>query len=249
MSNLSIVSGALPELEDALADAVTAAGQGDPLAPVTVVVGQLLLRPYLRRMLAARGVPQINVDYVRPHELAQRLAGARAFERTRLSPGAERLLVREVAEGARGYFGAVAGREGFAEALGRLFRDLEMGAFDGKGFRSAVERVSNEPGANADKLRELSRLYGVFRQRLGEFARAADDYRDADPARLEGPLLVYGVWANVREVDQLLFEQLANAGAEMTLFLPASGGARRRRRAVPRAHGGERRRHARTARR
>ncbi|TAK65186.1 MAG: PD-(D/E)XK nuclease family protein [Dehalococcoidia bacterium] len=222
MSRLRIVTGALPELEDALAEAVAGARQDDPLAPVTVVVGHVLLRPYLRRTLAARGVPQINVGYVRPHELAQQLAGARAFERTRLTPGAERLLVREVVDGAGGYFQAVAGREGFADALGRLFRDLEMGAFDSGGFRSAVERASSDPGANAEKLRELARLYGVYHQRLERFARAADDFRDADPARLEGPLLVYGVWANVRELEARLLERLAAAGAGVTIFLPAS---------------------------
>ncbi len=225
MSNLRIITGELPGLEDALAEAVAGARRGDPLAPVTVVVGHVLLRPYLRRTLALRGVAQINVAYARPHELAQRLAGPGAFDRPRLTPGAERLLVREVGEGARGYFEAVGGREGFAEALGRLFRDLEMGAFDADGFNSAVERVAGEPGANAPKLRELARLYGVFRQRLAGFARAADDYANADPARFEGPLLVYGVWANVRELEARLLERLAAAGTDITVLMPSTGGA------------------------
>jgi ATP-dependent helicase/nuclease subunit B len=225
MSNLRMITGALPQLEDALAEAIAAARRRDALAPITVVIGHVLMRPYLRRTLALRGMPQINVHYVRPHELAQQLAGGRAFDRPRLTPGAERLLVREVAEGARGYLAAIAGREGFAEALGRLFRDLEMGAFDAGGFRSAVERVSGEADANGAKLRELARLYSVFRDRLDGFARAADDYRDADPARVEGPLLVYGVWANVRELELRLIERLAAVGVDVTIFLPASGGA------------------------
>ena len=225
MPHVRIIAGALPELEDALAEAVESARKGDPLAPVTVVAGHVLLRPYLRRMLAARGVAQINVDYLRPHELAQRLARGDPSDRTRLSPGAERLLVREVAGGAEGYFAGVAGREGFADALGHLFRDLELGGFDAAGFAAAVAAVARQSNANAGKLRELARLYAAYMARTGAFARAADDYRNADPARLDGPLLAYGVWANVREMDLRLFERLAGAGVDLTMFLPAAGGA------------------------
>ena len=41
-------------------------------------------------------------------------------------------------------YGSIGAKE-IAEALGRLFRDLEMGAFDADGLRTAVERVSAEP--------------------------------------------------------------------------------------------------------
>ncbi len=225
MSPPSIVSGDLPELEDALAEAVASARAAGPLAPVTVVIGHVLLRPYLRRMLAARGIAQMNVHYVRPHELAQRLAAGASAAGPRLSPGAERLLVREVAAGARGYFGGIANREGFAEALGRVFRDLELGGFDATAADRAVAAVARQTDANGDKLRELARLYGTYLERTKHVSRSADDYRNADPARLEGPLLVYGVWSQVRELEMRLFERLARAGAAITFFLPASGGA------------------------
>jgi hypothetical protein len=178
-----------------------------PLAPVTVVVGHAL-QPYCGACWA-RGIAQINVHYVRPHELAQRLAGGASGSAPRLSPGAERLLVREVAASARGYFGGIANREGFAEALGRVFRDLELGGFDAAGADRAVAEVARQPDANGDKLRELVRLYGAYLDRTKHVARSADDYRNADPARLEGPLLVYGVWSQVRELEMRLFERLA----------------------------------------
>ena len=130
----SLVTGSIAQLEDALADAMTSARAGDPLAPVTVLVGHVLLRPYLRRALALRGVPQINVRYVRPHELAQEMSREDASLRAmpRLTPAAERLLVRDVAATASGYFAKIAHRDGFVDALGRLFRELELGGFSGR---------------------------------------------------------------------------------------------------------------------
>ncbi|MBI5285506.1 MAG: hypothetical protein HY874_10475, partial [Chloroflexi bacterium] len=224
MASPRIISGTLPALEDALAEAVALArGGDDPLAPVTVVVGHVLLRPYLRRMLAARGIPQINVEFVLPHEFARRLAPA-SPARPRLSPGAEGLLVREIAAGAGGYFREIAGREGFAEALGRLFRDLERGGFSDGGFAAAAAAVKRGSGANGAKLDALCALYREFLRRTESFARPAADYRDADPARIEGPVLVYGLWAQARELDLLLLDRVARAGVDLTILLPASGG-------------------------
>ena len=100
MPPAEIVTGTLSELEDALADAVVHAREPDPLAPVTVLVGHVLLKRYLPRMLAARGIGQINVRFVRPNELAESLSPESDRERARLSPAAERLLVRRVAASA-----------------------------------------------------------------------------------------------------------------------------------------------------
>ncbi len=218
MPPAEIVTGALVQIEDALADAVQRARAADPLAPVTVLVGHVLLRPYLRRMLAARGIAQLNVNFVQPHELAEQLAPAGAAPRQALSPGANRLLVREIAASAQGYFGGVAVREGFSDALGRLFRELELGGFSAVGFARTAADVSQRPGANAAKLNELARLYGDYQRRRAPFATHAERFEDADPARLEGPLLVYGLWSPP-ELQLRMIERLA-AAAEVTAFLP-----------------------------
>ena len=70
MPPAEIVTGTLSELEDALADAIARARKHDPLAPVTVLVGHVLLKRYLPRMIAARGIAHINVRFLRPNELA-----------------------------------------------------------------------------------------------------------------------------------------------------------------------------------
>src|SRR5437660_8611255 len=108
MPPAEIVTGTLADIEDAFADAVVAARERDRLAPVTVMVGHVLLKRYLPRMLATRRIAQINVRYVRPNELAEQLSPNIDAERARLSPAAERLLVREVSATASGYFATIA---------------------------------------------------------------------------------------------------------------------------------------------
>ncbi|HYM15239.1 MAG TPA: PD-(D/E)XK nuclease family protein [Dehalococcoidia bacterium] len=222
MPPAEIVTGALPELEDALADAVAEARRRDPLGAVTVLVDNVLLRPYLGRTLALRGVPLLNVHIVRPHELAERLAPSAAGDAPRLAPNAARLLAREIAGEAGGYFAAIAGRDGFADALYRLFRELELSGFTAGALGDALEAASTAPMGDGEKLRDLAQLYGRYRERLGAFAAPADAYTAADIAAFEGPLFIYGVWSP-EEVQATLIERIAG-GAPVTLFLASSGG-------------------------
>ena len=199
----------------------SSARQDDPLAPVTVLVGNVLLRRYLPRALARRGVPQINVDYVVPHVLAGRLARHPGDARTRLTPESERLLVRDVAAEATGYFDGVRGREGFVRALRSVFRELDGGGFTASAFAEAARSVRERVGESAPKLDELARLYSLFEQRRSRFIASSDDYREARAAALEGPLLVYGAWS-LPEVALDLIERIAN-DHDVTLFLATSG--------------------------
>lgn len=215
----TIVLGSLPQLEDALAAAIARAKDGDPLAPVTVLVDNSLLKQQLPRTFAVRGQAHLNVRYFRPDELARHLAaqGDDAEAAPRLTRDAERFLVRDIAAGAGGYFAAVAGREGFADALGRLFRDLEMGGFvDGTlpralGAESADERT---------KFGQIARLFKAYLARRNGFAGRAEAYAAAKEARLEGPLVVYGFWSP-SEVQAALIEGVASHAA-VTVYLPHS---------------------------
>jgi RecB family exonuclease len=218
MVSPKMILGSLPELEDALADAVVAARAGDPPAPVTVLAGSVLLGPYLRRALAFRGIAQLNVRYATAHQLAAELAAPGLPPRPRLTPAMERLLVRSVAAGASGYFGGIAGREGFADALLRLFREIDLGSFSPEGFARAASLLDA-----AGKGEELARLYGDLARRRAGLAATADYYRAAGADNFEGPLFVYGVWAP-RELQARLIERIAHV-APVTVFLPVTGTA------------------------
>ncbi len=221
MPPAEIVTGTLPELEDAFADAILNARAPDPLAPVTVVVGHVLLKRYLPRMLASRGIAHLNVRFVRPDELAVLLSPDSDAKRSRLSPAAERLLLREVAATAGGYFAQSTQGDGFAEALMRLFRELEMG-----GFASEVALgralVESNPVGNREKFAELVQLFGRHLRRRDQAALVgpAERYASADVPRFEGPLLVYGVWAP-SELQIRLIERIV-AMQSVTVFLACS---------------------------
>ena len=79
----------------------------------------------------------------------------------RLTRDAERFLVRDVADGAAGYFGGIAGREGFAKALGNLFRELEMGGFAGGTLPRALGASS---GDETSKFGQIARLFAAYEQ-------------------------------------------------------------------------------------
>lgn len=220
-----IVRGDLAALEDALAGSVAAArASSSPLAPVTVLVGSVLQRPYLQRMLARRGVAQLNVRFLRPNELARAMAGDGG--RVRLTAGAERLLVREVAGGAAAspssYFAPVAHRDGFAEMLQRLVREIELGGFDAAALRTSLGDATDDADS---KEAALAALYDEYRARTGAFASTAQAYDAALRATLDGPLYVYGLSAP-SELQARLIEHVAATSAtagDVTVFLPHAG--------------------------
>ncbi|HZP57534.1 MAG TPA: PD-(D/E)XK nuclease family protein [Dehalococcoidia bacterium] len=216
MSLPELVSGSLERLEAALAERILRAREGrDALAPVTVLIGHALLRPYLRRALALRGVPQINVRFLMPHELAAELAPPDAAPR--LPIAVERLLARRAAASAQGYLAPVAGRAGLADALLRLFRELDLGGFTPDGFDAACEAAARG-GASAPKLDELRRLYRADAAARARYRAPARDYCAAEAARAEGPLFVYGLW-QPHDSQAALIERIA-ALRPVTLFLP-----------------------------
>lgn len=218
MANPRVTLGPLNAIEDALVTRVAEARAEDALCPVTVLVGSTLLKRYLPRMLAQRGVGHINVRFVLPDELARQL-GAGAL-RPVATPMQERLLVRLTAAHAGGHFERIAGGEGFAAELRRLLRDLERGGFSPASFRA----TATAGGLSGGKLTGLAGLFEEFGRRRDEagFASIVDAYEAATTAAFEGPLLVYGVW-NLPPVQRALVAKIAEA-ADCDVFLPASGG-------------------------
>src|SRR4051794_41958304 len=104
-SKASIVMGSPPALEVALADEVAAAQWEDPLAPVGVLLGGTLQRPYLQRRLAELNDGIVNVRFVMPSEFALEL-GERAMIEAGQGPPPPppgRLPPRGIAVGPEGY--------------------------------------------------------------------------------------------------------------------------------------------------
>ena len=193
MPTTHVTRAPLPVLEQALADAIAGAKRTDPLAPVTILVGGTLLRPYLQRRVATLLGGHANVSIVTAGELALRLGEPTlaAHGRRPMPPLAARILAGEVARTTPGYFEPVAHTTGLAAALQRLLRELIQAGISAETLRAAAPQL---PGTAA-KHNALVALYAAYEERRKEWYGVDDCLAFADPARLDARLLcVYGVW-------------------------------------------------------
>ena len=116
-----------PSATERLGEQIAAFKQGDPLSPVTVVVPSNIAKLGTRRALGAK-VPGIAaVEFLKPFDLAERLAGrqmAMEHERKPLSGPVLSATVRSVLNTDPGLFQASARHPATEQALVRSYRDL-----------------------------------------------------------------------------------------------------------------------------
>lgn len=207
-------------VEEALLAAIRARRARDPLVPVDVLVGGVLLRPYLQRLIADTSPGLLGVRFSTLGELGLRLGAAAlaVSDRRPLHAIAERAYTAEVARACEGYFAPVAATPGFAEAVRRLVRELRREGIEPDGL-DRVARACLESAAKADDLTALYRRYLEGRAGLydGDDALAV-----ADAARFDGAeLLLAGVW-RLGAHGRRLVERLAER-VPVTVFLPSAG--------------------------
>src|SRR5436309_2503826 len=130
---LRLLTGSPDALEQELAAGVAEAQADDALAPVGVLLGGTLQRPYLQRRLAVLNDGIANVRFLMPSELAMEL-GERTLVlkgRRPLPPLADRILLREIAAERNGdYFEPVKDTPGLADAFHRLARELRGAGYE-----------------------------------------------------------------------------------------------------------------------
>jgi len=186
-----VLSGPPAALREALAERVAELRREDPLAPMTVLVGTSLQRPFLARWLAARLGGHANVRILMPGDLAL-LLGARALVdsgRRALPPLADRVLLAEVARQHPGYFAPVADTPGFGEALFRLVRELRGAGYDLSDLGPVLKGATDA----ADKADALTEILAEFERRRATYYGPDDALLAAEPDRLDGlGLLVWG---------------------------------------------------------
>lgn len=213
MSDSSVVLGSIDALERELAADVAALQREDPLRPVFVLVGETLLRAYLRRRLAEINGPYLNVHIVTPGELALRLgeiplilAGQRPLPLL-----ADRMLAQEAALSTSTYFDAVAGTPGFGQALHRTLVEIRRSAITPDELSEAA------PGSlEPEKLASLAALARRHHELKAGHYDADAALAAPDAKRLGADqLLVYGIW----DPPALTRRALAAIGA-LRIYLP-----------------------------
>ena len=192
MSALRVTIGSQRSLDDALAARIGNLRKGDPLAPITVLVGASLQRPYLTHWLAGELGGHANLRILMPGDLAL-LLGAPvlvAAGRRALPPLADRVLLAEVAAGHAGYFARWRRRRGSREALYRLVRELKGAAYDVSDLEALLDGATDAPA----KAAALAEILAAFEARRRQFYGPDDALLAADASRLGGlALLVTGM--------------------------------------------------------
>jgi ATP-dependent helicase/nuclease subunit B len=218
MPQLRLVVGPPAALEDALLAEIATLRAHAPLAPLDVLVGGVLQRPYFQRRAATEHGAILNVRFSTLGELGVRLgeAGLIAAARTPLPAIAERGFAAEIARGAGGYFTPVAETPGFAEAARRLVRELRQEAIDPDLFAALAPSAAE----SAEKAEALVDLYTRYVSRRADRYDGEDALAAADPDRFDGTaLLAIGVWrlgAHARAAVEALAQRVP-----VTFFLPS----------------------------
>ena len=189
---IQVVTGRPAALRTAFVERVAELRRGDPLEPITVLVGASLQRPWLQRWLAARLGAHANVRILMPGDLAL-LLGAPALvsaHRRALPPLADRVLLADAARKHHGYFAPVAETPGFGEALFRLVRELRGAGYDLSDLGRLLDGATDAP----EKAGSLAEILPDFEHRRAGFYGPDDALLAAEPDRLGGlALLAWGM--------------------------------------------------------
>lgn len=217
---LRCVMGRPDALEEALAQEVSEARKPDPLAPIGVLLGGTLMRPYLQRRLAELTGGHANVHFMMPSELAMELGERRMIESGRrpLPPLADRILLREIAVELEGYFEPVRETPGLADALHRLVRELRGAGYDDASLSAAIIDSCEVP----EKAEALQAIFAEFLRRRENFYGPDDCLLSAEPKRAPWrALFAFGLW----QAPAALIDTLAGLADELpvTVLLPETG--------------------------
>jgi RecB family exonuclease len=213
-----LVLGPPAAVEDSVLAAIQARRERDPLAPIDVLVGGVLLRPYLQRLIADTSPGLLNVRFSTLGELGLRLGAATLAVSGRhpLPAIAERAYTSEVARSCEGYFAPVASTPGFAEAVRQLVRELRREGIE----PDELERVARECLESEAKADDLTALYRRYLEKRADLYDGEDALAFADPAAFDGiELLLVGVW-RLGAHGRRLIEALAER-EPVTVFLPS----------------------------
>ena len=165
-----MIGGRPAELEASLADRVAELRRADPLAPITVLVGASLQRPFLQRWLAAqarRARERADPDARRPGAAAWRAGACRGTGGGRCRRSLTGCCWPRSRARIRGTSRRSAETPGFAEALYRLVRELKRRGLRPRRSRPLLEARPTRPRRPA----RWRRSCAAFEQRRARLLR------------------------------------------------------------------------------
>jgi RecB family exonuclease len=216
-------------IQEAFVEEVRRIKSGDPLRPLTVLVGSNYIRLHLQRLLAVKLGGHANISFKLLKDLSRDLGAAPLVDKgfRRLPEfGSDLLLAEVVSARSHGtYFDNIAGKLGFIEALSATIRDLKDAAVEpatlraaAAGIRTSARRRGTDD-AFVQKLDDLADLYEMYGDLLMDrrFYDQEDLMRSAvqqaaathpGPAQGGAAVIVYGfydaTWAQRRLIQESL---------------------------------------------
>ena len=223
-----VFTGTFEALEAQLFDMIAEQQEGDPLAPVAVLVGSNILAAYLKRRSVAVMRSAANVRYYTFLDLVSKLRSSAGDVRrkSRLPHLGASLLLTDVLDGhTPAVFGRVAVYAGFRAVLLDTFRDLRDAGITPEALDKSLPELKGVTPDRAEHLRGLSVLYRSFRARVSSFQDDDDDYRRAAAAAAAtegvlgtGMLFIYGIY-DVTGIQADLLRSLKDA-IDLAYFIP-----------------------------
>ncbi len=203
---IAVVSARPERLVAVLGDHIRRLREHAPLAPIHVLAGSVLLRPFLTQSLADDG-GALGVRVSTLGEFGAGLGGARLSSEGRrfLDALSARALAAAVSRAATGYFEVVGAFAGFADAARRTTRDLRLAGVTPEVF----VQVAAGAAESAAKAEGLIDLYSRMEQARAPFWDGVDGLAFADPDAFDGAaLILYGV-TSVPDVAKRVIEAIA----------------------------------------
>ena len=189
-TGFGLVTGRLPDLEAAFLARIASIRRADPFSPIDVLVGGVLQRPYLQRLIADTSSGLLNVRFSTLGELGIRL-GERALidaGRRPLPAMAARGFAAEVARATEATSGRSRTRP--ASPRRRAGSSASSGRRTSRSRRSSARAVDRRVGGKAAGLVDVYRRYLDGR---ADRYDGTDALAVADPTLFDGAeLLVYG---------------------------------------------------------
>jgi ATP-dependent helicase/nuclease subunit B len=221
-----LLLGSVAALEDALQHQIEDIRTDHPLAAVTIIIENTMLRSYLRQRLAFSESGHINLKIVTVSRFAEGFALEHLIRqgRNRIPAFGDRILSKTIAESSAGqYFRPVAYSSGFAESLQRVFREFHQAGITPDHLRNATSRIH---GRASEKLADLEVMFRRYESARRNFYTPDDIVASVDQIELDQlnestttPVFIYGVWSPTG-IQRRMFERMIAAGLELRFFLP-----------------------------
>jgi RecB family exonuclease len=224
--NHQIYTGSFAALEQRWIETIFELQRENFLLEINVLVGSNILATYLKRRLAHSGRMAANVHFLTFLDLVSRLGSIRRMtpEKPHLPRiGASILLEDLLAEKTPLVYEGLSGYRGFRDALLDTFRDLRDAGFAPRELDEAIQK-SHDP-YRGQHLLGFADLYRRYRERIGTFHDADDDFRAAIREVAENreslpfrQLLIYGIYDVTGQQSYLL--SVLKDSLDLIYFIP-----------------------------